>query len=266
MVRSITRYIGTAAMAVVLSACGSSQPSPSVDPCEAPLGGPVWDDPSLPEAQAGLEPVLAAADIGSLPARLTTDGLYAMDSAALAYALETPEALIIPELERWRIANAGPELGHGVLASFAVNGAQTLDRNMLRRVLHRYYACDRSHPRTLADFRVTYGDYLTFERRELSESVPKRSERTLFEDPEAGVYVAESLDSQGRRETEVILENHRRDGALDFLVYDHAGQLRDRAPLAMGSAKTVLPAPYACMMCHRNLTTNRIDVVDPSNP
>jgi hypothetical protein len=77
----------------------------------------------------------------------------------------------------------------------------------------------------------------------------------------AGAFVAQSLvDGDGSddgsggdvRETEVILSDRRRDGALDFVTYDAAG---DRARVSrfldeQGQTET-RDAPLSCLQCHR---------------
>jgi hypothetical protein len=64
-------------------------------------------------------------------------------------------------------------------------------------------------------------------------------------------------------EVEVVWSNRRKDGAIDVAAYGPDGMLSDRALLRMGSSIETLPAPYACLLCHRGLTTLAFDVVHP---
>ena len=55
------------------------------------------------------------------------------------------------------------------------------------------------------------------------------------------------------RETELVWRGRRRDGALDFLVYDEAGRLRDGSTFVTSAGpEAPAAAPYACLACHRD--------------
>ena len=56
------------------------------------------------------------------------------------------------------------------------------------------------------------------------------------------------------RETEILLENYRNDGQLEFLVYDQNGYLTNRTqfPTIGNDPHVVTSSPYACMTCHMN--------------
>jgi len=88
--------------------------------------------------------------------------------------------------------------------------------------------------------------------------VPKETERLLYA-LDDGVHVAVTEGP----EVEVVWSNRRKDGAIDVAAYGADGKRTDRAPLRMGSSIETLPAPYACLLCHRNLTTLAFDVVHP---
>ena len=68
------------------------------------------------------------------------------------------------------------------------------------------------------------------------------------------MYVAETLADGIVRETEIILSGRRRDGNLDFLVYNAEGKLSDRTrfPTIGAGSEVMAASPYVCTSCHIN--------------
>lgn len=262
-IRTIAGVFGAAGLVLFASACGGTATVQPLDPCETALGGPDWES-SLPEAEPGLEALVAATDLSELPAQLDTSGLSALDLALLAYALDVPQSEIDTTLDTSLADDVHPRMRDAILASFAQTPDHHLDGALLRRAVHRYYACARSLPVTRDELVARYGDYHALPTRTIARSIPKQTERVLYEDPDAGFYVAETTSASGV-ESEVILDGARSDGALEFLAYDTHGRLVDRTPLAMTSQPEVLPVPFTCAMCHRTLVTNLFDTVDPGS-
>ena len=65
---------------------------------------------------------------------------------------------------------------------------------------------------------------------------------------------AETIADGEVRETEVLWQGRRPDGALEFLVYDDQGRLQDGSFFATSEGpETPEAAPYACMACHRDI-------------
>ena len=259
-----SRFVVTLAGVLWLLGCaGKSSPGPG-DPCVTPLGGPAWDTATV-ESQSGYDQELAAISLSSLPATLDTTSLDALSLAVVAYALGVPQSQIQPTLDVTPLAADPTPLQRAVLASFAKDPSFALDYEFLRRGLHSAYACEGQFPLTRDAFKEAYGDYTQYSQHSVANSIPKQTSRILYEETVAGIYVAESVDpASGGFHTEIILENTRTDGALDFLAYDENGFLVDRAPLAITCVMNVLAVPYACALCHRNLTANTFNVVDPS--
>lgn len=229
--------------------------------CEHSLGGAPWDDDSLPEAQLDFEKALAETPLEGLPASLDVSGLDALSLALVAYALDRPQQRLLDGLDPATVDVERP-LARAVLAAFARRDGEGLDSAFLRRGLHRYYACDRDLPLTLDEFVERYGPWSDAPTSEIAESVPKLAPRRLFAHADPDVHVAVSSTPEGD-EVEVVLENHREDGALEFLAYDERGDLVDRAPLAMTSELSVLPAPFTCALCHREVFANEFTIVHP---
>ena len=233
--------------------------------CSPAGAGPAWTAPLPPEATGDIEAEVQAADVDALPSVLDTSGLGDLELATLAYALEIPQADVSEELNRSQIDGIGPDLGRGVLASFAQGAEPTLDFEFLRRVLHHSYACDRGLPPSRDAFIAELGDYRDFSSRIVAQSVLKGVARTLYEDADRGIYVAETTDAEtGELETDIILEGLRSDGALEFLSYGAEGESIDRVGMVQGGGITVVPAPLTCGMCHRDLFENTFTRVDPS--
>lgn len=257
-----------AGLALALAAVGcasapSSIASPSAAACDVAPGGPVLDA-SLPEADPGIEAVVQGIDVGGLPDPLDTSAVDPMSAALLAYALELPLADVQPALALSAVGGVGEALAAGVRASFAATGDGALDPALLRRVVARWYACDRGLPPTLDGFRAAYGGWDDAAVTEIAYSTAKAGPRTLFDLADRGVYVAQSPAAGGIGvDTEIVLAGYRDDGALEFLAYDADGIRRDAASLAFGGVLAPEPAPYACALCHRDLHANTFTVVRP---
>ena len=248
---------------VALSACASQtldKGDVSVSPtdsgemmadCDEVLGGVPWGEPSVSDGNPDLESILAAIDFSTYPAQLEIGELAAIYRGGIAYALDIPPAELGDTLDRDAVLASGP-LGWVVLASLDPDLATDFDYMRFRQGLFRYYTCSRAFPMTLNGFEAVFGaiavDYTDI------ASAAKCGTRRLRIDPEAGVYVAESLIEGEVRETEILIENNRRDGQLDFVVYGADGVLTDRSqfPTLGGGPHLVVSAPYVCMTCHLN--------------
>ncbi len=186
--------------------------------------------------------------------------------AVLAYAMEKPPAELAESVTRSQLDALGP-IGDAVRGAFLeseASGEPGFDLRFLRRGLHRYYYCSRKAPLTLEDFWGMYPDARAPVSR-LVDSSPKASERQLWENAEAGIYIAETLIGDTIRETEIILSKHRHDGALDFFVYNDEGRLMDGSTFATtAGGESIAAAPYACLACHVN--RNAIQTIDLIHP
>ena len=125
-----------------------------------------------------------------------------------------------------------------------------LDFSELRRGLYHFYHCDRGYPERLQDFVAMYGDYRTWSTAFIESSRPKVHPRRIWQNDDVGVYVAETIEDGEVSEIEIILSNHRADGALDFLAYLPNGQLVSRGKFKTGSEPVFGPSPYTCLACH----------------
>lgn len=234
--------------------------------CESAIGGSF----ALPaetavEAAPGYDERLAALDLSALPAKLPMDEVGPLHRTLIAYMLETERAGLPAALDRDALASSGP-LGRAILVAFAEGyafGWTSPDLDLLRRGLHRFYACSRAHPTTLEGFRASIYDPTGLAPHELDSSV-KNERRRLREDPAAGVFVSETVVDGQVRETEIILAGHRPDGALDFLVYDATGRLMDRSRFITEDGVDISgAAPYVCITCHLNPATFEVTMPYP---
>lgn len=211
------------------------------------------------EAEAGFDDVIRAVDVGALPATLPLAEASTFERLLIGYLLEG-EAIddASDTVDVAAAAAAGP-MGLTVLAAIAPTGE--VDVTVLRRGLHRYYGCARAFPTTLAGFLADVHDWQADPQQTLPSTV-KGLRRRIFRNGAAGVFVAETLnDDDSVRETEIILTDARRDGALDFLEYDVEGILRGASRFAAaGGGQTTGPSPFACVACHGT------DVVSPAPP
>ncbi|MFO0676871.1 MAG: hypothetical protein U0169_10070 [Polyangiaceae bacterium] len=212
---------------------------------------------------------VADTDVRAVPDPLDYSTASALTRGLVNYMLERKEGTT---LSRDEASRAGP-FGEVILAAAAKGGiggpdGGALDVTMLRRGLHHHYRCVRKVPTTLAGVRALYGDYTTWPTRTIACSRPKDGPRRLRENHESGVYVAETLAGEGAaaavRETEILFENARTDGQLDFAVYTPEGDLTDRSTFATAGGEPVTSAaPYTCMACHTERGAFRYTVLLP---
>jgi hypothetical protein len=211
------------------------------------------------EAEAGFDDVVRAVDVATLPATLPLSQASAFERLLIGYLLEG-EAIddVNNTVDVAGAAAAGP-MGLTVLA--AIDPSGDVDVTTLRRGLHRFYGCARAFPTTLSGFLADVHDWRDDPQQTIASTV-KGLRRRIFRDGAAGVFVAETLnDDDSVRETEIIITDARRDGALDFLEYDASGVLRGASRFAAaGGGQTTGPAPFACIACHGT------DVVSPAPP
>jgi len=235
--------------------------------CDAPIGG----DFDLPadtavEAAAGYAAQVAQLDLTSLPAQLDVGSAGILHRALIAYMLERSLAELPAFLKRDDLLKDAT-MGHAILAAYAESARQDIpgpDLVMLRRGLFRWYQCRRAFPMSLSGFRTAIYDFEPLSWVALASSA-KNETRHIREDAAAGVYVSETIVAGEVRETEILLEGYRPDGALDFLVYDAAGRLSDRSRFVTDQGVDISgAAPYVCVVCHLNPANFHVDVVAPN--
>lgn len=239
---------------VYLGGClGANQDEPNIEfaTCENRLPGIDWGDSNIPEAFADIDAELAATDISALADPIDISAMAGIYRGFIAYALGIAPSELGDSLAH-TTALAKGHLGEVVLASIArdASGEAGMDFTFFRRGFHRYYTCSRGYPMTLDGFFATFLDYRDMQG-EIVDSVAKCDDRNLILDSASQVYLAETLVDGVVRETEILLNNNREDGQLDFAVYDENGLLTERSlfPNAAGD-ETVAAAPYSCMSCH----------------
>jgi hypothetical protein len=211
------------------------------------------------EAEAGVDDIVRAVDVAALPATLPLARASAFERLLIAYLLEGQAIDVANDsVDVAAAADLGP-MGLTVLA--AIDPVGDVDVAILRRGLHRFYGCARAFPTTLADFIAGVHDWRS-DPQTTAPSTVKALRRRIFRNGEVGVFVAETLrDDDSVRETEIILTDGRRDGALDFLEYDADGILRGASRFAAaGGGQTTGASPFACIACHGT------DVVSPAPP
>lgn len=214
-------------------ACGSALPGPPLKP-------------DVAEAQPGYAAELLALDLARLPDPIDYAGESKLAIAVVNYMLGRSAGTRVSLAE----ARAQGGLGQAVLGAFAKGSAGRLDFAFLRRGLHHFYPCARPLPADLAGLRRRYGDYRSWPSQDIPCSRAKDGPRRLYEAPELGVYVAETLVAGRVRETEVLFTRLRRDGQLDFAAYTAGGELSDRSDFASGGGSSTLATPYTCISCH----------------
>jgi len=244
--------------------------------CEDPLGG-IPLSPGLVEDAPDFETRLAALDLERLPATIALDNVDGFFLATLAWSLEMPVASLEGGLDRDTLLAGGP-MEHAVLGAFATEVALDdggLDFAFLRQGIHRFHGCQQGAPNSISEFKRAYGSW-TSDDGSVITSQPKAGPRRLITlPPQNGitVYVAETLVDpilfpdavDGIRETEIIIEGARDDGALAFFVYDSVGALSSASSFATRNGGTVeTSTPYTCLVCHfSSSSVPRFDVVHP---
>ncbi len=253
------------ALAAVLpgAACGPEAPVPRlpvddaeadvvVAGCDGPVGGIELGD--APEAGGDF-----AASLAALPGRIADAGAPRWETADLspflrevvAWMLEVPLAEL-GTLSSSSLLLQGP-LGQAVALAFLEGDGRRPDVDTLRRGLHHGYACVRRLPLALSDALALAGGLDPATVREVPSSVPKGHPRRLVASRDQTLFAAETLIDGAVRETEILWRDRRRDGALDFLVYDDAGRLRGGSTfITSAGPETAAAAPYACLACHRD--------------
>jgi len=193
----------------------------------------------------------------------STSGLTSVDVSLVGLALEVDAERVRPTLDA-NFALTRGVLGRVVLLALGADSGpgEPFDRALLDRGLSRYYACSRGLPESLSQLRERGFDYRSIEPLKIETSIAKGGPRELFEDAERGIFVAQNQTEDGL-ETEVILRDQRSDGALDFLAFDARGRRVDQLAFSGSGATGALPVPSACVTCHRDINTARVDVVDP---
>ena len=232
---------------------GHSSPSVETASCDVALSGAPWVNTTV-ESTPNFEAELAAVNLDDVPEEFDLSGLNPLMLSMVAYALDIPINSIGESMSSAVLLEGNP-LQRSVAASLVLGQDDPLgiDFGFLRRGLQRYYHCDREFPLTLDGFKRRIFDYGPIEPTDIY-SISKCGVRNLMVDESAGAYVAESVVDGTVRETEILLTGRRNDGNLDFLVYDAAGQLRDRTQfptISMGPHVTAA-SPYVCTTCHTN--------------
>lgn len=262
------------ALGAAVAACS---PPPEVEPpkpavvrratCDQPVGGPMpLPTDSSVEAQEGYDAQLASLDLQGLPEELDISTLLPLFRGVVAYMLERDPETLGPTLNRDELMKIEP-MGKAVLGAFAMarlNQQEELDVIFLRRGLHRFYSCARQFPLTLAEFKTAYGDFSQHEVTLIDPSRPKGGPRRLIANPADQIWVAETVVDGQVRETEIVMGGRRADSAIDFVVYDHDGNLMDRSEFSTTNGGTrVAAAPYGCIACHFERSTFKVNVVFP---
>lgn len=222
-------------------------------------GAPMKSD--LVEAQPNYAKELAATDISGVTDPYEYSGEVLFLRAVVNYMLGRSSGSSITHEEALAIGG----MGQAVLAAAAKGGKGELDVTFLRRGFHYNYPCSRPVPADLATLRARYGEFTEWTSRTLDCSRPKNGPRRIFENHELGIYIAETLEGDMIRETEVLFQNLRDDGQFDFAVYTPEGELTDRSTFATGSGgKLVSAAPYTCMSCHVDIDSGTFSVLAPT--
>lgn len=219
--------------------------------CAVELMGISWGLPAVSDHNPIFEATLAAIDFEALPEQFDISELLGIYRGGIAYALEIEPSQLGGTIDRDEALEVG-WMGKVVIASLMTDELAGIDYLFFRQGLQRYYTCSRGFPMTIDGFQAVYGE-LSAEYTDI-DSAAKCATRRLRLNPEAGVYVAESLWEGEVRETEILLDGNRLDGQLDFVVYGADGVLTDRSqfPTLGGGDHLVTSAPYTCMTCHLN--------------
>jgi hypothetical protein len=220
--------------------------------CDSPVGG--IDLGAELEADGDF-----AVSLAELPGRLAdaseltreTGELAPFIREVLAWMLEQPHATLgTISLD---ILAEGDPLAQSVALAFLDGDGVRPDVRTLRRGLHRYYACARALPLALDDLIEEAGGVDSSTTSLVERSEPKGHPRRLTVSNDGLLFLAETLVDGAVRETEAVWQGQRADGALEFLVYDDNGRLRDGSNFVTSiGAESPAAAPYACLACHRD--------------
>ena len=231
------------------SSTDSQDSGEGIDACETLLAGVPWGE--ISDFDPTFEASLNAIDFDSLPESFDISELLAIYRGGIAYALEISPAELGDTINKDEALAVG-HLGRVVVAALSTDDELGIDYAIYRNGIQRYYTCSRGFPGTLDGFEATFGsipeDYTDI------DSAAKCGTRRLRLSPDQGFYVAESIWDGEVRETEILMDNNRADGQLDFAVYGADGMLTDRSqfPTLGGGDHIVTGAPYVCMTCHLN--------------
>jgi hypothetical protein len=246
---------------------GEAEADIAVASCATPVGG--IDLSAEPEGTGDIVPAVA-----TVPERVTQAGAPSWSTASLspflrevvAFLLETPLDEL-GTLSSTTLAAGGP-LARTVALAFLDGDGRRPAVDTLRRGLHRYYACERRLPLALADTLALAGGLDPATTFLVPDSEPKGHERRLTTSVDGLLFAADTIIDGVVRETEIVWRDRRVDGALEFLVYDEAGRLRDGSTFVTSAGpETTAAAPYACLACHRDRQGGTGFVVTfPSSP
>jgi hypothetical protein len=192
-----------------------------------------------------------------LPEQLDVARFTAYERGFVAYALDMPGEQLVGSVARDALLERGA-LGVAVLAAYARAGGDgvAFDFGFFRRGFHRFYSCARGFPVTLDAFRADWFDYAEVAPTVLLPSVKgAETPRHLYGGGDAEcdlqVSVAETLEGDEVRETEVLLRGARLDGPLEFVAYDASGRLMYRSAVtAVSGSEVIAGSPFVCMSCH----------------
>ncbi len=230
--------------------------------CGMALPGPAFR-PTQSEAKTTFAKYSAELDSLTLPEVLDFSAETKLQKALVQYLVQRSTNL---PLAREQVEQLGP-MGKALLgASAKSTKAKEVDVPFLKLGLYFYYPCSSGAPPTLEALKAKYGDYTQWRTEDVACGRPKNGPRRLYENDEKGVYLAETLDNGQVRETEVIFAKSRIDGQLNFAVYTPEGQLTDRSTFATTTGNQIVSAaPFACMGCHYNVSTERFDDLRPAD-
>lgn len=208
------------------------------------------------EAEGGFDEELLSTNLHALPPTVDISGQSSFSLLMLRYMLESADVVDV----NVEAAKASSLLAWSAVAALRDDGVDA-DASFLRRGLFRFYACERGFPLTLAGFKETIHDFTTDGVADTVDSRVKGLPRRIYRNAEAGTFVAETIDNDVVRETEIILTDRRRDARIDFLEYDHDGVLVGASRfVGSNGTETTAAVPFGCITCHGT------DVVSPASP
>ena len=252
----LMQALAVAGLGLGLSGCTDSDdgtPEVARATCDVLIGGAPWGDGPPVESRDDIDAELAAMDMNALPAMIDISALTGFELGFIAYALEVAPQELPRQLSRDDVLARGP-MGKVVLGAMLKaresDGEQNFDLTFYRQGFHRYYSCTQEFPMTLDGFKEAVFDF-TDRPATTVESIAKCGPRRIKADFDEGVFIAETMVDGVVRETEILLSEHRADGQLAFLAYDHAGNLTNRSEFPTTAHETkVVASPYGCMSCH----------------
>jgi hypothetical protein len=225
---------------VLLSSCAGE---PAVPPPSTPspfvCALPRTDDDVAYDAW------FASVDVVASDTTIATDLLDALTKDTIAWMIDVPrgDALVVSDTL----------LGRAVTAAMT---AGTDDERLLRlqQGIARLDACQKKHPPTLQEFRDMVDAFDVGAGETITSMVKPAGTRTVVRDADVGAFVSVTDD-----DTEIILSDRRRDGALEFLRYASDGTLSRTTTFAVLSPDAQA-VPVVCMQCHRAPSGGFVDV------